>query len=171
MYIFYANRLMKRFLFTTTLTLIIFNVYAQIGPSRVNRRETKALVVINDKKITQPLVLKLIDPEDIEDVKVFNSGDSMKKYGEDGKNGSIVLTLKRKAKMLTLNQAFKKFRISKNNRALELYLNEEKILFRDSFLASKDWISNIELMDGPTKNIAEEKYLRIVVVNRPGRKL
>ncbi len=175
---------MKKFIFVIVLVLLICDAYAQHDSLKIdlNNRNSghgfvyrsaknKALVIINDKVILNHQVITLIDPEDILDVKVLNGAAATKSFGTDGKSGAIIILLKPKIKLLDLNKILKKFGINKNNRQLELYINDEKVAVRPNFFAHKNWISYIEVVDGPTEKVSAKRYLKLVAKERTGVKL
>lgn len=53
------------------------------------------LVIVNDKEVT-PVVLQALDPNKIESVSVVKGEEATRVYGEKGKNGVILVTLKNK---------------------------------------------------------------------------
>ncbi len=55
------------------------------------------LMIVNGKEITKDLFSK-ISPDQIESISVFKEGAALKTYGERGKNGVIVVTLKNNKK-------------------------------------------------------------------------
>lgn len=73
-------------------------------------------------------VLSLIDhKETIEKMEIVESSEATKLYNEDGKNGAIIITLKKDASLLTATELFENYKIKKRNRKLPLFIDSNLI--------------------------------------------
>jgi hypothetical protein len=59
--------------------------------------ENRPLILLDGKKISIE-ELRVLQPEVIENITVFSEKEAVKKYGEEAKNGVIVMTAKKKRK-------------------------------------------------------------------------
>lgn len=59
--------------------------------------ENRPLILLDGKKISME-ELRVLQPEVIENITVFSEKEAVKKYGEEAKNGVIVMTAKKKRK-------------------------------------------------------------------------
>ena len=57
--------------------------------------EKKPLIIIDGEKMPLGFELNTIEPSDIESISVLKDGGALESYGEEGRNGVIVITRKK----------------------------------------------------------------------------
>jgi hypothetical protein len=95
-----------------------------------------------------------INPNNIRNYSVYKDSSHTKQYGERGKNGVAVFTLKKEVKFLTLTQLFNRYHIKNSDRTLPLFV--DSALFFD-----------------PTHLYLSEKqikFMRVEIEDRTGMK-
>ena len=135
------------------------------GPSRLDSTKVPLYVINGHQYVDQKAILGLLNPSDIEEINVL-AGVNAGLYGGAGVNGVLIINLKSNVKMLTLTQLFDKFRVKKNARKLNVYVNYEKINYPDNFPVGSNWIKKIKVMKKPSANILDKEYI-LLLGNRP----
>lgn len=152
-----------RLFFFSLLLLLSGATFAQ-KPTRIVSFATpipnEPLFIVNGK-IAGNDVMKVIAPADIDKLEVLKGAASAAIYGIRGANGVIVVTLKKKAKLLSYQKLLKKFKVKKEHRQYIPYLNQQPIANINEFYASPNKIKDIRLQYR-NNGISEIPYLNIV---------
>ncbi|RYF26898.1 MAG: hypothetical protein EOO42_00300 [Flavobacteriales bacterium] len=123
-----------------------------------------ALIVINDNKYFRgPAILGLIPTNDIETLSVMNEAEAKNVYGDEGKYGALLISIKKPLKWVTLKQLFRQFNISKKDWGLDVMVNRRKMLNKDQYIVCKSWVKNITI--GERVNSLKEKTRYISLNN------
>lgn len=101
----------------------------------------------------------LLNPNDIEEIKVLKGTDSA--YLDSRTNDVISITLKSDVKVLAYAELLRKFKIKKRYRQYLAYVNNAPINGKANFFAPYKWIKEITVLHH-FNGISEIPYLNIV---------
>jgi TonB-dependent SusC/RagA subfamily outer membrane receptor len=101
---------MKTLKFTLTIVILfLVNItFSQDKNVKIVSKKNDPLIVVNDS-ILKYEVIEYINPNDIESVTVWKDAKAISLYGENGKNGVIVITTKNISKR-KLRKIYKQFK-------------------------------------------------------------
>ncbi|MES2809808.1 MAG: hypothetical protein V4619_14350 [Bacteroidota bacterium] len=114
------------------ITAVLFssaNTFAQTGKLNKDTSAftTAPLYVVklaNGKaSTTSTSLLAMIDQRHIDAMEVYTDRKNVEQYGDKAKNGVVIITLKKDALIITQTEIFDKYKISKANRKLPVYLD------------------------------------------------
>lgn len=107
------------------------------APSRASLIENQPLYVIDNVPMNKRIIGSL-SPDNIEEIKVLRAEEALSKYGNKGKNGAIVISLKKKVKFVSLTAILEK--IKPKYRKLPIYLGEQRLTdFEDLYFAKANF--------------------------------
>lgn len=101
----------------------------------------------------------LLNPNDIEEIKVLKGADSA--YLDSRTNEVISITLKPNVKVLAYAELLRKFKVKKKYRQYFAYVDNEPINEKTNFFAPYTWIKEITMLHR-SNGISEIPYLNIV---------
>ncbi|EAZ95826.1 putative TonB-linked outer membrane protein [Flavobacteria bacterium BAL38] len=101
---------MKTLKFTLTIVILfLVNItYSQDKNVKIVSKKNDPLIVVNDS-ILKYEVMEFLNPNDIESVTVWKDEKAKSMYGENGKNGVIVITTKNISKR-KLRKIYKQYK-------------------------------------------------------------
>lgn len=106
-------------------------------PSRANLIENQPLYVIDNVPMNRQIMGSL-SPDNIEEIKVLRAEEALSKYGDKGKNGVLMIFLKKKVKFISLTAILEK--IKPKHRKLPIYLGEQRLTdFKDIYFAKANF--------------------------------
>jgi hypothetical protein len=117
------------------------------------------------------IIFNLINLDNFEDYKVFQKDDPVSKsYGDKGKNGVILMTLKPNIKLLTLEEVLEKKCISKSDQVLKVCFNKSIVEFPQTLIFDPTSPFRIEIISGGywvngEKINPDERFINIVPGN------
>lgn len=167
---------MKLFSLSIVLLFFVSNTSAQVKSSSerihiydgpINIDESKAPLVKIDT-FTTKISRFFINTNNIESINVLKDSNAIVKYGENAKNGVIIIQPKKNCKLLNLETLLKAYNLSNENKHLRVCVN--KTLIKDPQLLLFDsqkvktveittdfkWITTDEIKTG-------EKFINIVL--------
>jgi hypothetical protein len=104
-------------------------VLADHGPKNHNYSELDSITMRcyiegrKDTVITVARSIQVIDQYWIKSMEILKDDEANQRYGEAARKGIILLTLAKGAELLNLTQMFDKYKISKKDRQLPLYID------------------------------------------------
>lgn len=139
---------------------------------------SKNVQIINQHKAARPLVVVdaqetlsdalILDPGAIQSINVYKGDMAIEKFGEKGKEGAVVITLKEEVPLARLPEIFEEFNVSKQGRKLTIAVDGSHIAEPEMLLADLRQIKKVEVqpfdVTAPSRWTFDEEYLNIVTV-------
>ncbi|MES2486821.1 MAG: hypothetical protein V4581_12860 [Bacteroidota bacterium] len=113
----------------TTVLLSSANTFSQTGELNKDTSTftTAPLYVVKlasgKTSTTSTSLLAMIDQHHIDAMEIYTDRKNVEQYGDKAKNGVVIITLKKDALIITQTEIFDKYKISKANRKLPVYLD------------------------------------------------
>lgn len=164
--------ILKRIILASTPLLFAFSAFAQSAGTvqksititldrSLDQRQSlpKVLIVINDRPLVDQQIQTLVDKNDVIDISILNGVNAEAKYGLAGKNGALSIFVKPKLKFIGLAQLLTKFKIEPKDQLLDVYVNNEKIMFTSAFFVASKWVKSVKVVHAPNSESNASHYI------------
>lgn len=130
-------------------------------PSRAGIISNPPLYVVNNIVLSGVNVMEYIRPAGVEAVYVLKDRPATEKYGVNGKNGVIEITLKKDVQLWSLEELFKNFRIKKRDRNLPVFIELERLVGYNDFYIASDMVKNVEVIASKGELSSQERFIKV----------
>lgn len=132
-----------------------------IGP-----KAAQPLVLIDSQATTSDAFI--LDPDEIQSMNVYKGEKAVEKFGEKGRAGAVVMTLKEAVPLARLPEIFEQFNVKEQEQKLTVAIDGRHISKPELLLADLRQIQKVEVkqfdVTAPSRWTFDEEYLNIVTV-------
>lgn len=126
----------------------------------------RPLVVIGSQETSSDALI--LDPTTIQHLEIYKGEKAVKKFGEKGKEGIVVMTLKEEIPLARLPEIFEQFNVSEKGQKLTVAIDGNHVSDPELLLADLRQIKKIEVkpfdVTAPSRWTFDEEYLNIITV-------
>ncbi len=129
------------------------------GPGKYDSTKIP-LVIINNFRTDLNHVV--VNPVNIDSLNVLKDAISLSKYGEDAKDGVIVIYHSKKAEMMHLDEILKVYSFTEESKKIKILLNNKVIKHPEKIYIDKSKIKNVALVNNqPSLDVDEVAFINI----------
>ncbi|WP_162052908.1 hypothetical protein [Pontibacter pamirensis] len=126
----------------------------------------RPLVIIGSQETAYDALI--LDPDKIQHLNVYKGEKALEKFGDKGKEGVVVMTLKKEITLARLPEIFEQFHVSEKGQKLTVAIDGKHVSEPELLLADLRQIKKVEVkpfdVTAPSRWTFDEKYLNIVTV-------
>lgn len=121
-------------------------------------------------KLPADLKYLLINPDKIESVDVLKGEAALRLYGDQAKDGAIIIKMKPYTKLLGVNDIFSKYNLSPADQQLRICINKVLVNNPKLIVAEESEILKVEITSGsytidPSNANSNERFINISTAN------
>ncbi|PRY13714.1 hypothetical protein CLV24_10584 [Pontibacter ummariensis] len=160
-----------KLIFLSTLLLCLFlcaeaQQQGQSNPASVSVSSPSPLMLIEGQETASNAII--LDRNSIESIRVYKGEDAVSQFGEKGKDGVIILSLKEEVPLVRLEQVYMHFKVSPKQQRLKVAVDDRLVANPELVLADLRKIEKVEVkqqaVTAPARwsFVPDEHYLNIV---------